>query len=109
MKMSAGGEDCGVCPARAAVEIRLRDPQALRELVDALSERVDFVVKAIPPDRVAMSVLGSFSDGGEEELRLFLQKWQAARPAGDVQVETGDLGPATVIALPRPVAVGTDF
>ena len=92
----------------AAVEIRLRDPQVLRELMDALSQRVDFVVEAIPPDRATLSVLGSFADGGEDELRRFLQAWRSLRPPLDVQVETGEPRAATIIAFPRSVAVGTD-
>jgi hypothetical protein len=59
------------------LHIRISEPRALPELVTALHERVRYVVRQIAPDAVAVSVLGSFADGGEEDLKLFLAEWQS--------------------------------
>ena len=74
--------------------------------MDALSERVDFVVEAAPPDVAAVSVLGSFADGGEEELRVFVREWKATRPGLDAQVEPDDRRGPTVVPITRETAAG---
>jgi hypothetical protein len=83
------------------MQIRLSDPEALPELVDALSQRVDFIVKAIPPDRVVVSVLGSFRDGGEAELRRFLRESHAAV---DAQAAKDELRLTGLVPFPEPTA-----
>jgi hypothetical protein len=83
------------------MQIRLSEPEALPELMDALSQRVDFIVKAIPPDRVVVSVLGSFRDGGEDELRRFLRESNAAV---DAQVSRDEQSPASLLPFPEPTA-----
>ena len=70
----------------------------------ALSERVHYVVATVGPDRVAVSVLGSFADFGEGDLRRFLNEWKAGRPGIEADVETDDLRAVTVLPIPLPSA-----
>ena len=60
--------------------IRVREPEAVPALVRALRERVDYVVQQLADDRIAVSVLGSYADGGEAELTAFLHAYQTHRP-----------------------------
>ena len=60
--------------------IRVSDPAAVPTLVAALNEHAHYVVNQQAEDEVAVSVLGSFADGGELELTLFLRAWQHAHP-----------------------------
>jgi hypothetical protein len=83
------------------LHIRIGEPRALPELVTALHERVRYVVRQIAPDAVAVSVLGSFADGGEADLKVFLAEWRAGHAGVDVEVVSDDLRAATV--LPSPV------
>lgn len=104
--MGRGGVDCGVFPRLpAALHIRVSHPEALPDLVDALAERVHYVVGTVGPDRVAVGVLGSFADSGEDELKRFLDEWKAGRPGIGADVEMDDLRAVAVlpIPLPRPV------
>jgi hypothetical protein len=64
----------------AAMLIRVSDPAAVPALVAALNERAHYVVKPQGEDEIAVSVLGSFADGGQLELTLFLVAWQSAHP-----------------------------
>jgi hypothetical protein len=93
--------DCGV-PFRhfAALHIRISEPRALPELVTALHERVRYVVRQIAPDAVAVSVLGSFADGGEADLKLFLAEWRSSHAGADVEVVLDDVRAATVLPSP---------
>ena len=84
----------------AALHIRISEPRALPELVTALHERVRYVVRQIAPDAVAVSVLGSFADGGEEDLKLFLAQWRSSRAGVDAEVVLDDLRAATVLPSP---------
>jgi hypothetical protein len=72
------------------LHIRISEPEALPDLVAALAERVQYVVQQIGPDAVAVSVLGSFADGGEHELREFLAEWRSRRPDVDVELAPDD-------------------
>lgn len=56
----------------------------------ALTERVQYIVQPIGPNAVAVSVLGSFADGGEHELREFLAEWRSRRPDVDVELAPDD-------------------
>ena len=69
------------------MHIRLSKPEALPELLAALNERVNYVARPIAADAIAVSVLGSFADGGEDDLRTFLAEWQSDQPGLDAQVE----------------------
>jgi hypothetical protein len=60
--------------------IRVSDPTLVPALVSDLEQRAQYVVKQVGGDRVAVGVLGSFADGGELDLTLFLVAWQAAHP-----------------------------
>lgn len=65
--------------------IRVSDSAVTPALVRALEAQAHFVVQRQADDHVAVGVLGSFADGGEMELVLFLAAWQKAHP--DVVVE----------------------
>ncbi len=69
------------------MHIRINEPKALPELVAALNERVQYVVEQTAPDTVAVSVLGSFADGGERELKQFLAEWRSGRSGLEVELE----------------------
>jgi hypothetical protein len=60
--------------------IRVSDPTLIPALIRDLEQRAHYVVKQAGADTVAVSVLGSFSDGGELDLTLFLLAWQAGHP-----------------------------
>lgn len=82
--------------------IRVSHPEALPDLVTALSERNHYVARAVGPDRVAVSVLGSFADLGEDELTRFVREWKAERPCIEAAVEMDDLRAVTVLPTPLP-------
>lgn len=88
----------------AVLHIRVSHPEALPDLVTALSERAHFVVGAVGPDVVTVGVLGSFSDGGEDDLRGFLRAWQVGWPDIEFDVEIDELGAVTVLPIPLPRA-----
>jgi hypothetical protein len=76
------GERRGVpSPQPAAMLlIRVSDPTVLPALIGDLEQRAHYVVKQADTHSVAVSVLGSFKDGGELDLTLFLLAWRAAHP-----------------------------
>jgi hypothetical protein len=51
----------------------------------ALSRRVHYVVRTAGSDAVEVGVLGSFADGGERDLRLFLRDWKGGRLSIDAR------------------------
>ena len=67
-------------PQPAAMLIRVSDPTVLPALIGDLEQRAHYVVKQAGADTLAVGVLGSFTDGGELDLTLFLLAWQAAHP-----------------------------
>ena len=70
----------------AAMLIRISDPALVPALVSDLERRPHYVVKQVGGDTVAIGVLGSFADGGELDLTLFLLAWQAAHPAATIEL-----------------------
>ena len=66
--------------------VRVSDPILVHDLVRTLEDRAHYVVKQIHDDTVAVSVLGSFADGGERELIRFLESWQVTHPAVTFEV-----------------------
>jgi hypothetical protein len=67
---------------------RVSDPELLPILLEALTERNDCLAEAVGPDRVAVSVLGSFhSDAMRMEAELRIRAWQAALRSRGVQVD----------------------
>ena len=70
--------------------------------MSALNERVHYVVHQLAPDAVAVSVLGSFADGGKRELSLFLAEWQSGRAGLDVEIEVDALRAVIVLPIPLP-------
>ena len=60
--------------------VRISDPTLMPELVRTLEERAGYVVQQVRDDAVAVGVLGSFADGGELDLTLFLAAWRQAHP-----------------------------
>ena len=73
-------------PQPAAMLIRVSDPTVLPALIGDLEQRSHYVVKQAGSDTVAVSVLGSFADGGELDLTLFLLAWQAAHPPSTIDL-----------------------
>jgi hypothetical protein len=69
--------------------IRVSDPSVLPALIGALEQRAHYVVQQTGSDTVAVGVLGSFRDGGELDLTLFLLAWQAAHPAATIDLIEG--------------------
>jgi len=67
--------------------IRVSDPTVLPALISDLEERAHYVVKQTGADNVAVGVLGSFVDGGELDLTLFLLAWRAAHPQTTIKLE----------------------
>ena len=58
-------------PQPAAMLIRVSDPTVLPALIGDLEQRAHhYVVKQTGPDTLAVSVLGSFKDGGEPTSRF---------------------------------------
>ncbi len=70
--------------------VRVSDPILVHDLVRTLEDRAHYVVKQIHDDTVAVSVLGSFADGGEQDLRKFLAEWRSRRPDVDVELAPDD-------------------
>jgi hypothetical protein len=66
--------------------IRVSDPTLVPTLVGDLERRARYVVEQVGGDTVAVGVLGSFADGGELELTLFLLAWQSARAATSIDL-----------------------
>lgn len=77
--------------------IRVSHPEALPDLLTALSRRVDYVVETVRPDVVAVGVLGSFADGGADNLRRFVREWTAGRPGVEAEVQLDELGAVYVL------------
>lgn len=73
-------------PQSAAMLIRVSDPTLLPALIGDLEQRAHYVVKQAGSDTVAVGVLGSFTDGGELDLTLFLLAWQAAHPSTTIDL-----------------------
>ena len=66
--------------------IRISDPTVLPGLLRTLEQRPAHVVHQLDDRSVSVSVLGSFADGGDGQLRQFLQAWQKAYPSVVVEV-----------------------
>jgi len=66
--------------------IRVSDPTVLPALIGDLEQRAHYVVKQAGADTLAVGVLGSFNDGGELDLTLFLLAWQAAHPSTTIDL-----------------------
>jgi hypothetical protein len=62
------------------VRFRVTPPELLPDLVEFLEERVNLVVQQAGAGEVAVSVLGSFADGGAGELDEYLEQWSVAHP-----------------------------
>ena len=75
-------------PQPAAMLIRVSDPTVLPALIGDLEQRAHhYVVKQVGPDTLAVGVLGSFKDGGELDLTLFLLARRAAHPQTTINLE----------------------
>ena len=86
------------------MHIRVTHPEALPALVRALSKRAHFVVGAVGTDVVTVGVLGSFADGGEDDLRRFLRAWRTEHPGIETSIELDDLRAVAVLPIPLPRA-----
>ena len=88
----------------AALHIRISHPEALPDLVTALSKRAHFVVGRVGRDVVTVGVLGSFADGGLGDLKHFLRAWRTEHPGIETNIEVDDLNAVTVLPIPLPRA-----
>jgi hypothetical protein len=61
---------------RLRMKLQLDNPVALHGLRDYLSRRSDYVVQERGPGAIAVSVLGSFRDGGRSEIERYLRPWR---------------------------------
>jgi hypothetical protein len=67
---------------------RVSDPTVLPDLLEELVARGDCLAEVTGPNRLTVSVLGSYnSDALELEVELRIRAWQAAQSARGVEVE----------------------
>jgi hypothetical protein len=67
---------------------RVSDPTVLSDLLEGLAARHDCLAEVIGPNRLSVSVLGSYNtDALELEVKLRIRAWQAARSARGVEVD----------------------
>jgi hypothetical protein len=67
---------------------RISDPTVLSDLVEELAARHDCLAEVIGPNRLSVSVLGSYNnDALELEVELRVRAWQAVRSSHDVEVD----------------------
>jgi hypothetical protein len=67
---------------------RVSDPTVLSDLLEGLAARHDCLAEVIGPNRLAVSVLGSYNtDALELEVKLRIRAWQAAQSARGVEVD----------------------
>ena len=97
----AGGLRC-LPVSTAVLYIRISHPEALPDLVSALSKPAHLVVGAVGTDVVTVGVLGSFADGGHGDLKRFLRAWRTEHPGIETEIEIDDLGAVTVLPIPLP-------
>jgi len=90
------------------LHIRISHPEALPDLVSALAKRARFVVGAVGTDVVTVGVLGSFADGGKDDLKRFLRAWRAEHRGIETNIEIDDLKAVTLLPLPQPTAATND-
>lgn len=51
---------------------------------------------------VTVGVLGSFADGGQDDLKRFLRAWRTEQPGIETDIELDDLRAVTVLPIPLP-------
>jgi hypothetical protein len=101
--MMLSGGSTAVSPRLiAALHIRISHPDALPDLVSALSKRAHFVVGAVGTDLVTVGVLGSFADGGKGDMKRFLRAWTTEHPGIETVIEIDDLRAVAVLPIPLP-------
>ena len=67
--------------------------QHAADLVAHLSEQASFVVARTAELEISVGVLGSFADGGAQELAAHLDQWRLAHPDVVVQLEKSSVTP----------------
>jgi hypothetical protein len=67
------------------MRIRLSDPELVRELYALLEERVNCVVR-LEGAEIEAGLIGSYADGGRDELALLVREWQRQHPGLAVEV-----------------------
>ena len=72
--------------------------------MSALYKSAHFVVGAVRIDVVTVGVLGSFADGGQDDLKRFLRAWMTEHPGVETHIEIDDLKAVTVLPIPLPRA-----
>jgi hypothetical protein len=102
--LPSGGRLRSLPRLNCGLYIRISHPDALPDLVRALSKRAHFVVGAVRTDVVPVGVLGSFADGGQDDLKRFLRAWRVEHPGIETDIEIDDLRAVTVLPIPLPRA-----
>ena len=66
---------------------RVSDPAVLPELLEELTARPDCLAEVVGPNRVAVSVLGSYNtEALELEVELRIRAWQSAQRSRGLDV-----------------------
>jgi hypothetical protein len=67
---------------------RVSEPNALPSILEDLTARGDCLAEVIGPNRLCVSVLGSYnSDAMEMEAEVRIRAWQAAQRARGIEVD----------------------
>jgi hypothetical protein len=64
------------------MRIRLDSPALVDDLMRALADRSDVVVHRVSECEVEAALIGSFHDGGEDELERIVRAWREGRGGG---------------------------
>ena len=67
------------------MRIRLSEPELVPELLAVLRQRRD-CISARDGDEIETAIVGSFADGGAQELERLLLEWREQHPDVRVQV-----------------------
>jgi hypothetical protein len=67
------------------MRLRLDNAGLVPSLLAYLGDRADVVVEPLAEREVAVGVLGSFADGGRQELERYLAPWLLAHPGAGIE------------------------
>jgi hypothetical protein len=68
--------------------------QHAADLLAHLTEQASFVVARTSALEISVGVLGSFADGGAEELAAHLDRWRVHHPDVELQLEKSSVTPS---------------
>jgi hypothetical protein len=84
------------------MKLCISDLRAVRSLRAYLSSRLDYLVADEAPGTLRVGVLGSYRDGGEADLKLYVDAWRASHPNVDIAfVNEADSGRIRVLRSAR--------